>query len=423
MYKKAMFISVHGDPLADLGSIQAGGQNVYVRQLASFLEKHGWSIDVFTHWNSPDQKQIEHLGKRSRVIRFAAGKQEFVDKNSLFKLLPHFLKEIKDFCSKRRTKYELIHSNYWLSGWVGKYLKNFLGIPQVHTSHSLGLVRSKSLKLKDNPEMKVRLKVEKSVFEEARAIVATSSTEKEIIVDGYKADKEKIHVIPCGLDSNHFRMLKRKSVRSHFGLENEKVVLFVGRFDKNKGLEVLLRSIPLLLSSYPRLQDDVEFWIIGGDPKEVPLEEASPEKRELVSLLDNLGVRPKVKFLGPKEHKELPLYYNAAEVCVVPSFYESFGLVAVEAMACGCPVIASNVGGLKYTVMDGTTGFLVPPKNSEALAETIGKVFQDNTLCKRLSRNAVNIIPKKFSWQTIAEQINNLYKEITECPQTLSAET
>ncbi|GAW92351.1 glycosyltransferase [Calderihabitans maritimus] len=381
------------------------------------LEKLDWQIDVITHWSNPNDPPVQKLGRGSRVIRFDAGNRGFESKNKLFQRLPKFLQQATEFFKKHNNNYELIHSHYWLSGWVGRHLKKQLGVPQIHTSHSLGLVKKRSLGIKDAKEISLRLEEEKRIFDQAVAIIATSPEEKKQLILGYRVSPQKIHIIPCGVEVSRFRVLARKELRKQLQAEGKKIILFVGRFVASKGLEVLIQSLSLLFQHCPELAPKTRLWIIGGDPLDVPLKQASAEKQELVRLIERMRLRDNICFLGPKSHEELPNYYNAADVCVVPSYYESFGLVAVEAMACGCPVIASRVGGLRYTVREGKTGLLVPPRSPEALAKAVARILLDDILRKRMARQAATYVSGKFNWNAVAKRVNNLYQEVIECNQ------
>ncbi|KKM10553.1 hypothetical protein SY88_12820 [Clostridiales bacterium PH28_bin88] len=408
-----MMVSVHGDPLAALGGIQSGGQNVYVRELTVVLDRMGYHVDVFTHWTDPNTPQVEPLGDNSQVIRLGAGRKCFVPKDKLFHLLPGFLRELRQWGHQHHRTYRLVHSNYWYSGWVGRQLRRLLAIPQVHISHSLGLVKAMASQETSKPVIVSRLREERRILHRADAVVATSPPEQEVLHRSYAVPWEKIRLIPCGVDPSLFRPRDRAGDRTRLGIKEQKVILYVGRLEKTKGLEILLRAFSRITSAAGN-GSGVELWIAGGSPAGAGIK-PGPFEDHLRSLCHNLGINERVRFLGPVAQQELPVYYSAADVCVIPSFYESFGLVAIEAMACGCPVVASRVGGLSYTVKHGLTGLTVEPRDPERLAQGIIQVLGDENFRHTLSENASARVAKCFTWPQVARQMAELYCEVAGC--------
>lgn len=402
---KVMFISVHGDPLATLGSIQSGGQNVYVRELILALESRGMRIDVFTHWSNPKSPQVEPLGRYSRIIRLPAGCKGFLSKHQMFGILPAFTKELNKYLGNL-CQYNIIHSNYWLSGWVGLQFQKKHCIPRVHTSHSLGTVRKGALDTSGNESLGVRLCIERELLREADRVIATTPLERDILTDSYSVLPENISVVPCGVNIELFHPIHKKHTKGR------KIILFVGRFEENKGLEILLKSLAILKEKYPSTAAGYCLVIAGGDRLELPPESLSSEKKKFLEFIRENGISDMVTFAGPVKHKDLPAYYTDASITVVPSYYESFGLVAVEAMACGCPVIASRTGGLQHNVLDGKTGLLVEPKNPEKLTSAINYLLTNGRVRKQMSREAA-LHGRKFSWHKIAYDMVNIYKEVT----------
>jgi len=401
--QRILFISEHGDPLAPLGRIQSGGQNVYVRELVLALDQLGWAVDVFTHWSEEQKPRVEKLGSRGRVIRLAAGRKGFVPKDEMFSLLPAFVEELLQWTAENNTSYRLLHTHYWLSGWAGMKLASRWEIPQVHVSHSLGLVKARHSR-SQVPE--IRIKQEKRVLHKADMVVATSPQEKEVLCSKYGVPTGKVSVIPCGIDPARFAPRDQEKDRQSLGWDKrEKIILFVGRPEPAKGLEILVRSLAYLKEALKG--EKITLMVIGGTQTGIA------QKPFYLDYLQNLaGVAGQVHFLGPVPHENLPLYYGAAEVCAVPSFYESFGLVAVEAMACGCPVVASAVGGLQYTVRNGLTGLTVSPGEPQELARALQRILTDTTLRLTLSRQAARWVAHHFTWPQIARRISNLYQEL-----------
>lgn len=405
---KAMLISMHGDPLARLGGVQSGGQNVYVRQVALGLQRLGWEVDVFSHWQDSAVKHQEKLGPRGRVIRFAAGRREFIPKDELYHYVPAFAAELKDYVEQDKGRYDIIHSNYWLSGMAGLSLKEYLGIPQVHTSHSLGSVKARETK-GEGLHLLRRLEAEKKIVQTVDCLVATAPEERASLIRDYGAHSERIALIPCGVDPELFHPGDRRASKAALGLAGKRVALYVGRHEANKGLGTLLAALEMLGKDNPRFARDVRVLIVGGDMR---------DKKHLEEELLARGLAGWVAAVGAKPQEELALYYRAAEVCVMPSYYETFGLVAVEAMACGTPVIASRVGGLKFTVVDGVTGYLVPPRDPGALAAKLAQVLGDLSLALRMGQAAARRVQHLFTWPRVVERFSLLYDEVRECNQS-----
>lgn len=408
---RVMFISVHGDPLVKLGGIQSGGQNVYVRETVQALDTQGVPVDVFTHWSDSESPQIEYIGSRSRVIRLAAGHKGFIPKNKMYDILSNFLEELKIFVNNS-CDYSVIHSNYWLSGWVGLQLQKKKNIPRVHTSHSLGLVRKRNMAVEQDESFILRLRTEKEVLVLANRVVATTPEEKDILTRKYTVSPDKINMVPCGVNINLFQkpeLFRTKDLKSR---SRRNSILFVGRFEENKGLSVLLKALGVLKTKHSSMTEMPRLVIVGGDSLDISSLDMSPEKKKYIEIIEENGLSQMVEFIGPVDHKELSNYYSEAAITVVPSYYESFGLVAIEAMAGGCPVIASRTGGLQHTIKHGTTGLLVEPKNHQALAEAIDYLLNNENERKKMARNAAHYT-KRYSWQGIAGELQNIYREVS----------
>lgn len=411
LHGKIMFISVHGDPLSRLGGIQSGGQNVYVKELVRALDSMGMRVEVFTHWSDESLPQTETLGRNSRVIRLAAGCKGFLSKHKMFGMLPIFLRDLSKYLKNPR-QYAVIHSNYWLSGWVGLKLQRALGIPRVHTSHSLGIVRKDALAVEGREPLALRLRVEKELLQKADCVIATTPLEKEIINERYCVPAAGIRVIPCGVNTELFGPTKKHEFDRTLSNQERKTVLFVGRFEENKGLEILLKSFCILKENYPQTASSSRLVIVGGDCLEKSPSSLSAEKKKYLEFISKNRISDLVIFAGPQKHEFLPAWYSNATVTAVPSFYESFGLVAVEAMACGCPVIASKTGGLQFSVLQGKTGLLVEPKNPEELASAINYLLTNEEVRKKMSREAA-FHGKRFDWKTIVSKMVNVYEGVT----------
>jgi len=400
-------VSVHGDPAAEIGKEEAGGQNVYVRHVGEALARQGWHVDMFTRLSDSQQPTIVQHSDRCRTVRIAAGPQKFIPRDELFEYLPTFVQGFLKFQRQSGIQYQVLHTNYWLSSWVGMQLKKSLGLPQVHTYHSLGAVKYQAVST--IPLIaSTRLDVEKMVLETAERIVATSPQEQEHM-RSLVSTKGNIDIIPCGTNIEHFGSVSREAGRQKLGItSDEKVVLYVGRFDQRKGIETLVRAI-----SRSQLKDSGKLrLIIGGGSR--PGQSDGIERDRIEGIVEELGMSEFTHFPGRLSPEVLPNYFGAADVCVVPSHYEPFGLVAIEAMACGTPVIASDVGGLQFTVKTEETGLLVPPKNVEAFANAIDRVLLNPDWQQQLGQAARRHIEEKFSWDGVASQLSDLYLQLME---------
>ncbi len=408
---KALVISVHGDPGAPPGDVQTGGQNIYVKEVASHLGRRGWSVDIYTRWAWSEAPPVEKIGRGAKIVRIAVGRKGFVPKDLLFPKLPKFIDELKRKASgdpslRGIENYDVVHSNYWLSGWVGREISDSTGIPQVHTSHSLGKVK-KARGSKVGSIMSTRILEETQTLGSAAMVIATTPSEANILEERYGVDPARIRVIPCGFDPVIFHPRGRARARAEEGLTGQKVILFAGRFDQNKGLSVLVEAFSLVVKRSPR---NLVFLVAGGDPLDAV--EVSREKAQVLELADRKGVLPYMRFLGPLDQESLSRYYRASDICVVPSLYESFGMVALEALACGCPVVASKAGGLAYLVRDGENGLLVPPGDPISLARRIEELLHFPRVREALSIRATRVAKRGFTWQAVADQIDKGYCEV-----------
>ncbi|MBW4644292.1 MAG: glycosyltransferase [Goleter apudmare HA4340-LM2] len=395
-------ISVHGDPTAEIGKEGAGGQNVYVRELGLALAKRGCQVDMFTRREHPNQEEIVELAPGCRTIRLTAGPVEFVTRNSLFEYLPEFVEAWLNFQQQTGRNYTLIHTNYWLSGWVGLELKSRLGLPQVHTYHSIGAVKYRNV---ENPPQiaAIRHCVERAILEQADCVISTSPQEAEDLRQ-LISQHGRIKVIPCGINTEHFGSLSKQVARQKLGITPDaQIILYVGRFDPRKGVETLVKACA-------NLPDSFQLYLVGGSREDgADLQ----EQLRIQALVNKLGLKAVTVFTGRISQALLPAYYAAGDICVVPSYYEPFGLVAIEAMAAGTPVIASNVGGLQHTVVHGETGLLVPPRDFQALQSAIHKLLEKPILRENYGNVAQNWVQSRFSTSGVAAQIDELYQSLT----------
>ncbi len=401
--KRIALISVHGDPSADIGAEGAGGQNVYVREVARSLAARGLGVDVFTRSAKRGRARITTISPGSRLIQVPCGPAGYVSRDALFPLLPDFVRGVADWVGRDGARYLAVHSNYWLSGWAGMRLASAWGIPQTHTFHSLGKVKYETVGTV--PEIgRVRMGVEEAIASSVAALIATSDDEAGKLRRMYRAST-RIAVIPCGYDSEVFRPLERGRCRTLLGLPLDvPILLYVGRFVREKGVETLVRAASLL-----RLDRPVHLLLVGGF-QEGGADEA--EFHRIRSLVDELGLAAVTHFAGAVGHEDLATYYSAADVTVVPSHYEAFGMVAIEAMGSGCPVVASAAGGLASNVIHGQTGLLATPEDVPAFTRCISTLLADRYLARKLVILALRRTRGTFGWSRVAESLERHYASL-----------
>lgn len=396
-------ISEHGDPAAKIGREAAGGQNVYVRQVGEALAALGWQVDMFTRKANPYDAKIVQHGPRCRTIRLMAGPEAYVSRDDMMEYMPAFVDAFLDFQAKDGMNYQLIHTHYWMSGWVGMQLKEKFPVQLIHTYHSLGAVKYSS-GVETPPIAHQRLAVEQQILESFDRVVATSPQEEEDL-RRLVSLMGNTQVIPCGTDIDNFQVLSKLEARSILNLDSKKpIVLYVGRFDRRKGIETLVRAMAKIKGS-----SEAKLLVVGGSD---PNQSDGQERRRIEALAAELGIADRTEFVGMVGHDRLPLYYSAADVCVVPSHYEPFGLVAIEAMACGTPVIASNVGGLRFTVIPEETGLLVEPQDVNGFAQAIQRTLTDRLWAQKARKQAALRVRANFSWCGVAQQLNDLYQQL-----------
>lgn len=397
-------ISVHGDPAIEIGAEEAGGQNVYVRQVGEALAQLGWQVDMFTRKATPEQSDIVEHSPGCRTIRLTVGPTEFVSRDQLFEYLPDFVDQFLAFQTQEQTQYALVHTNYWLSSWVGMELKKHQSLAQVHTYHSLGVV--KYANVPNIPKIATtRLTIEKQCLETADCIIATSPQE-QAHMRSQVSKLGHIQVIPCGTDIERYGAISRAEARQKLGIASHaKVVFYIGRFDPRKGIETLVRAI-----AHSQFREEGLHLIIGGGSR--PGAKDGQERDRIEGIVQDLDLVSITKFPGRISNEDLPLYYAAADVSVVPSHYEPFGLVTIESMASHTPVVASDVGGLQFTILPNETGLLVPAKDDIGFSQAIDQMLADPRLKEQWGLTARQRVETMFSWQGVAQQLSQLYQQM-----------
>lgn len=404
-------ISYHTCPLATLGGKDTGGMNVYVRDLTRYLGKHDIHVDVFTRSQDEHVPHVLHdLGFGNRIVHIPAGPEIPIEKKELPIYLPEFITGIKEFANSKNIQYDLIHSHYWMSGIAALSLKKDWQIPVLQMFHTLArLKQTQSYFSHDDDE--TRSENEQRVMDGVDRIIAATQDESEKMTQLYHISSSKISIIPPGVDTTHFYPIPADEAKAFVGVpRNEKMLLFVGRIEPLKGIDKILYAIANLhkgdvLSICPNY-----LIIIGGDPNAATVE-MNQEMARLQQLCKDLNINNLVLFLGKQSQDTLPYYYSAAEIVLVPSHYESFGLVALEAMACGVPVIATQVGGLSLLVKNGVTGYTVPDNDPQTLELSMTQLICKDEIRKQMSLNAYKYA-KKYSWDKITPRIIEEYKNL-----------
>jgi D-inositol-3-phosphate glycosyltransferase len=402
----AMF-SVHSCPLAPLGGRETGGMNVYVRELSRFLGQQGIAVDVYTRRQDPWEPTVVPFGPRARVIHLHAGPAAPYAKHRVWDHLPEFVEGVLAFATSQDVHYDLLHSHYWLSGWVALQLRQLWALPMVYMSHTLGYPKNAAAQQVWEQEPPRRLLVEYEILKHSDALVAESPASKQHMVQEYGVDPARVQIIPCGVDTLLFRPQNRQQARRALALpEAAPLVLFVGRLQPLKGLDTLLRAMHLVRQQYPTLQTLI---VGGGLDTDDPHEAAELER--LRALAAHLDLMPHLAFIKAQSQETLVQYYTAADVFVLPSHYESFGMVALEAMACGTPVVASQVGGLTSTIVHERTGLLAPVGDWQAFARAISRVLASPTLRDMWGYASVQRA-QTYAWPRVVERNVQLYHRL-----------
>ena len=410
MYRVAM-LSVHTCPMAALGGKESGGMNVYVRDLSRELGRRGFTVDIFTRSQNPEMPSIAELAPNARVVHLKAGLEAPYDRNLVYNHIDEFTHNLLDFARQEDTIYHIVHSHYWLSGLVAQRLRREWKIPVLHMFHTLAKLKNRVAKNPHELESPLRVECERQVMNSVDRLIAANPLEKAHMIWLYGADPARIESVPCGVDLQLFHPRPMREAKAYLGMPpDHKMVLFVGRIEPLKGVDVLIKAVALLLEKHPELRKDLCLCIVGGEAEGAP-ESMDREMKRLQKMREGLGIADVVTFLGKREQNALPYHYSAAEVCVVPSHYESFGMVALEAMACGTPVIASKVGGLTFTVKDGRTGFLVPNDDPEALAAKLALLLTDEKLRGQMGGQAAELATH-YGWSSVAGQIIAVYRDL-----------
>lgn len=408
--RRVAMISYHTCPLATLGGKKTGGMNVYVRDFSRELAAQGVQVDVFTRSQDECQPRIKHdLGNGGRVIHIPAGPESPLAVGDLAAYLDEFVDNILRFAAEERATYDVIHSHYWLSGLAGERLRSEWGASLVQMFHTLGHMKNQIARDESERADQSRLDGETHLVQAADRLIAATPAEQHQLIELYGASAGKITIIPPGVDLSHFRPISQVQAQQMVGIPpRRKNILFAGRIEPLKGIDTLLEAMALLQARHAADLADTCVTIIGGNPWADSLD---AEMERLQKMRLDLGLDDLVAFAGARDQEILPYYYAAAEMVVMPSHYESFGMVALEAMAMGTPVIASEVGGLAHVVRDGYNGYLVPRRDPVALAARILLLLNDRFRREHLSRQAIGWA-QEYDWRNIVQQMLQVYGEL-----------
>ena len=405
-------LSYHTCPLATLGGKDTGGMNVYVRDLTRQLGRMGVHVDVFTRSQDEHVPHVLHdLGYGNRVVHVPAGPEVPLSKEEMASYLPQFVEGILAFARSKDLHYDLVHSHYWMSGLAALSLKESWNAPVVHMFHTLELMKQRIARTPGEAEGSYRLKGEREVLGLADRIIAATPAELAQLQWLYGADTRKVAIIPPGVDPSRFYPIPSDEAKEYIGVPPcDRMLLFVGRIEPLKGIDTLIQALATMRAGNGFEPSSICLTVIGGD-SDYSTDTPSAEMERLHALREQYGMQDQIFFLGSRGQDTLPYYYSAAEAVVVPSFYESFGMVALESMACGTPVVASHVGGLAFLVQDGETGYTVPFDDPQALADRLAALLGDTWLRRRMGARAAEFAGE-YAWEKIAERVLGVYQDL-----------
>ena len=396
--KIAMF-SIHSCPIGELGTKDTGGMNVYIRELARELGNRGHRVDIYTRSHDPRDPQVIEINENVRVIHLKAGKNGYMHKLDIYPYLSDITSALEDFRIREGIRYDLIHSHYWLSGQVGNWAQNYWKIPHVIMFHTLGAVKNTTGVCEAEPRL--RIAAEGQLAKTCDRIIAATERETAELARFYDAPAARMQIIPCGVDLDLFRPVDQASARGQLGFDPDaRLLLYVGRLEPQKGIERLLAAV-----SHLKHLPKIKLVVIGGDGHH------EPEFQRLLQLSKELDIQDKVFFAGRVEQQDLPTYYSAANLLVVPSHHESFGLVALEALACGTPVVTSDVGAMRDIIIENETGCVVSPADPPGLAEKIEAYFKVLRF-KFGSPETIRESVAGFAWPNIADALTEAYASV-----------
>jgi glycosyltransferase involved in cell wall biosynthesis len=405
-------ITEHASPLAAAGGVDAGGQNIYVNHVARVLAQCGHRVDVFTRRDHADLLPIVHVRPGLRVVHVPAGPPQFVPKEQLLPFMADFSGAVERF-TRGAGGYDVLHANFFMSGLAAMRVRRSTGIPFVITMHALGLVR-RMYQGRDDGFPAARTAIETELVRTADRVIAECPQDREDLIGMYGAPSARIATVPCGFDPNELAPCDRAHARRALSLpENEFIVLQLGRLVPRKGVDNVIRAMAPLVHEH-RVR--ARLLIVGGESEE-PSEASTPEIGRLRAIAEAAGVAAQVHFVGRRDRDALSRFYSAADAFVTTPWYEPFGITPLEAMACGTPVVGAAVGGIKSTVVDGVTGFLVPPRDPQALARKLAVLAQNPMLARALGRGGIRRARSLYTWERVTERLLRVYVDVVKHSQ------
>lgn len=405
-------LSVHSSPLARLGGKEAGGMNVYVRELSREFGRRGIAVDIFTRAQTYNVPTVVPIDRGVRLIHVRTGPSAPYDKNRLLDYLPEFIGRVRCFADGEDLHYDIIHSHYWVSGEAALALRRSWGAPVVHMFHTLGAMKNLVARGDQDRETRERVAIEARILREADAIVAATPLDRAQMVWHYGAGGSRIHIVPAGVDLRRFQPRDAAMARTMLNLPPapHRIILLVARIEPLKGIDALIEASALLVQHHPEWRGALTALIVGGGSEEERTH-WNTEQRRLDAIRQRLGVTDIVRFAGAQPQERLPLYYTAADVVTMPSHYESFGMAALEALACGRPVIATNAGGPAFIIEDGVSGLLMPPSDPPTLARHLERLLLNDDERATMGA-AARERALRFGWEHIACDILGIYRDL-----------
>jgi len=406
--RKIALISEHASPLALAGSVDSGGQNVYVAQVARQLARAGVQVDVFTRKDHPLLEPEQPWGDGIKIIHVPAGPQRYLPKEELLPYMDEFSACLHRHFARQRQGYDVIHANFFMSALAALPVSQRYGVPLIVTFHALGKVRRRYQQEADKfPDC--RFGIEDTIVRHADCVIAECPQDRRDLMELYGADARRIEIVPCGYDATEMKPQLQATARAALGWDDHTFTLLqLGRMVPRKGVDNVIRALGRLHNSYGV---EAKLIVVGGNAEDAS-ETATPEIGRLCRIAEQEGIASWVQFTGSRRRNELATYYSASDVFVTTPWYEPFGITPVEAMACGRPVIGSDTGGIRTTVVHKRTGFLVPPKDPDSLAERLAELAADHELCERMGEAGRMRARRLYTWQRVGQDLLSVYERI-----------
>lgn len=397
--RRIAMLSDHASPLAEPDSVKCGGQSMYVAHLSRQLASDGYLVDIFTRRNAVAQKQLVAWRDNIRVVHVPAGPPQVLPQEQMLPYMDSFARFVTRFARRQTVLYDVVHANFFMSGMVAQHIKLVLGIPFVITFHALGHVRRVAHGAAD-VFPPARLRIEEGLMRSADRIIAECQQDRQDMEQLYGAPSGRIALAPCGFDPQELWPVPMRMARQKLGLPHDKfIVLQLGRMTPRKGIDNVIQGLALLRGKHGV---DAQLLVVGG-------EAGTPELARLRALAARLGIEAHVTFTGHKERSLLRYYYSAADAFVSTPWYEPFGITPVEAMACARPVVGAEVDGIKSTIVDGKTGFLVPSRDPSSVADRLAALHANPAMARRMGDEGMRRAFQYFTWQSVARKAAAIY--------------